>query len=386
MSKEAMFILSIATEEFVKRLAEAGRRQANAARRSTINYRDVASATHQYPEFNFLRETIPEPISLAQALALREAKAKEIIETNPATSVHKPSPVVTTPIPSIATLRPSPPATTISETSSTAPSRAKGKARQSNSSKTNGTTTGTGPGAGTGGTKRTRERKARQDAALAESQNGVVTAQDEQHQNHHHLKQASGKGREGAGGVASADGRRRSSRATRDAGGVSAMPPPLSTTTTTASSPTRLNGLQPHQSSPNGLGLQDARPPEHSSTPPTGSSHLHTHSSPRNRGVESTPWPSPFAEPHAAPPPYSPNYPDHLPPHHALTNLIPSPHSPPPHPENGLWGPATAHRPHFTGPASGYLEDHRLLFDGRGGGITGNPGRTIYSQQRAPNR
>lgn len=168
------------------------------------------------------------------------------------------------------------------------------------------------------------------------------------------------------------------------------MPPPLSTTSTTASSPTRLNGIQPHLTSPNGVGLQDTRPQEHSPT----SSNLHPHSSPRTREQESIiPWNVPY-DPHA-PPSYSPpSYPDH---HHPLTTTPnPRQHSPP-HPDTTgggggggtttLWGPATAaHRTHFTGPASGYLEDHRLLFDGRGGGITGNPGRTIYSQQRAPNR
>jgi len=57
MSKEAVFILSIATvrglfsgpmihlnysqEEFVKRLAQAGQRQASARRRGTVNYTDL---------------------------------------------------------------------------------------------------------------------------------------------------------------------------------------------------------------------------------------------------------------------------------------------------------------------------------------------------------
>lgn len=45
------------------------------------------------------------------------------------------------------------------------------------------------------------------------------------------------------------------------------------------------------------------------------------------------------------------------------------------------WTPA----PHFTGPASGYLDDHRMLFGGRNG-MTSNPGRTIYNPHRQPNR
>lgn len=50
------------------------------------------------------------------------------------------------------------------------------------------------------------------------------------------------------------------------------------------------------------------------------------------------------------------------------------------HESSEVWPAA----PHFTGPASGYLEDSRMLFSGRNG-MAANPGRTIYNA-RQPNR
>ncbi|KAG8214490.1 hypothetical protein J3R82DRAFT_9545 [Butyriboletus roseoflavus] len=86
MSKEASFVLSIATEEFIKRMIQAGNRQASASRRTIVNYVDMAASTQQYQEFMFLRDTIPEPISLSEALERRKTKEKEDLETNPAMS------------------------------------------------------------------------------------------------------------------------------------------------------------------------------------------------------------------------------------------------------------------------------------------------------------
>lgn len=86
MSKEAVFMLSVATEEFVKRMVQAGHRSAAAVRRNTIHYTDMASSTQQYQEFMFLQDTIPEAISLSEALERRENKQKEDLAANPAVS------------------------------------------------------------------------------------------------------------------------------------------------------------------------------------------------------------------------------------------------------------------------------------------------------------
>ncbi|KAK7690014.1 hypothetical protein QCA50_006656 [Cerrena zonata] len=115
MSKEATYLLTIATEEFIKRLSVAGHRQASGSKRLQVNYRDLAITAHQHPEFKFLSDTIPEPISLADALKLRASKEKELLEDGPVTAapsiVHTPTPSTTPSIPQ--------------------PSKAKGKARQS---------------------------------------------------------------------------------------------------------------------------------------------------------------------------------------------------------------------------------------------------------------
>ncbi|KAK0201747.1 hypothetical protein DFS33DRAFT_1349693 [Desarmillaria ectypa] len=83
LSKEALFILSIATEEFIKRLAQGGLRQANSERRSAVQYRDMAATTLQYQEFRFLQDTIPTAITLADAIFLREETEKQLFDEEP---------------------------------------------------------------------------------------------------------------------------------------------------------------------------------------------------------------------------------------------------------------------------------------------------------------
>ncbi|KAJ6584974.1 hypothetical protein B0H19DRAFT_404929 [Mycena capillaripes] len=90
LSKEGLFILSVATEEFIKRLTQGGHRQATAERRTSVNYRDMAATTQQYQEFMFLQETIPSPVSLSEALKLRELKEKEMLDDDPALAAPTP--------------------------------------------------------------------------------------------------------------------------------------------------------------------------------------------------------------------------------------------------------------------------------------------------------
>ncbi|KAE9400442.1 hypothetical protein BT96DRAFT_767839, partial [Gymnopus androsaceus JB14] len=77
LSKEGLYVLSIATEEFIKRLILGGHRQAHAARRSAINYRDMADTTRQYQEFMFLKDIIPYPMALSDALELRATQVTD---------------------------------------------------------------------------------------------------------------------------------------------------------------------------------------------------------------------------------------------------------------------------------------------------------------------
>ncbi|RDB14799.1 hypothetical protein Hypma_016232 [Hypsizygus marmoreus] len=90
LSKEGLFILSVATEEFIKRMAEAGQLKASSERRTSVNYSDMAATTQQYQEFMFLHDTIPVPIPLSEALQLREAKEKELIDEEPPAPASRP--------------------------------------------------------------------------------------------------------------------------------------------------------------------------------------------------------------------------------------------------------------------------------------------------------
>ncbi|EPQ54485.1 hypothetical protein GLOTRDRAFT_139067 [Gloeophyllum trabeum ATCC 11539] len=86
MSKEAMFVISMATEEFIKRLSREGQQRAAVDRRTTVDYRDMADCTHQRRQFSFLQDVIPQPMPLAAALQRRAAKADEVPEEEPSIS------------------------------------------------------------------------------------------------------------------------------------------------------------------------------------------------------------------------------------------------------------------------------------------------------------
>ena len=46
VAKEAVFLISFATEEFIKRLTEASRRVANGEKRVTVQQRDIGAFSH----------------------------------------------------------------------------------------------------------------------------------------------------------------------------------------------------------------------------------------------------------------------------------------------------------------------------------------------------
>ncbi|KAI0685069.1 hypothetical protein BC835DRAFT_1386080 [Cytidiella melzeri] len=59
VTREAVLLVSLATEEFVKRLAEASHRLALRENRSTVQRKDVASVCRRADEYFFLEEIIP---------------------------------------------------------------------------------------------------------------------------------------------------------------------------------------------------------------------------------------------------------------------------------------------------------------------------------------
>ncbi|KAI0304405.1 hypothetical protein B0F90DRAFT_1705454 [Multifurca ochricompacta] len=61
VAKEAIFLISLATEEFIKRLSEASHHIALREKRVTVQQRDVASVSRRADEFLFLEEIISWP-------------------------------------------------------------------------------------------------------------------------------------------------------------------------------------------------------------------------------------------------------------------------------------------------------------------------------------
>ncbi|KAH8104554.1 hypothetical protein BXZ70DRAFT_594630 [Cristinia sonorae] len=308
MSKEAVFILAVATEEFIKRLMEAGHRTAQTSRRSMVTYKDVAFATKQYQEFMFLRDTIPQPISLAEALQRRAAKEKEILEEPPALSINL------IPAPSLA------PSLAPSETPSATPdfippsasARSRGKAKQAPQSHTNGDANGGPPPE----PKPTRQRKSRKRQPDGDAPSASASAHEPPPPTHSHRT------------------RRRSSRASQKDADLlmDVTDTPLSLANGYSAS-TNGHSISQHSLPSEGWGSVMGPPPPSRSTEYEDDSYG------------------------------TPEYgPDDVP---------------------VSWPPAPP--THFTGPASGYLEDHRMLFSGRNG-MASNPGRTIYNAQRPPNR
>ncbi|KAG5648443.1 hypothetical protein DXG03_005017 [Asterophora parasitica] len=59
IAKDATFLISLATEEFIKRLSEAGQRVAERERRTTVQHKDIATVVRKADEFLFLEEIIP---------------------------------------------------------------------------------------------------------------------------------------------------------------------------------------------------------------------------------------------------------------------------------------------------------------------------------------
>ncbi|KAF7365430.1 putative transcription factor C16C4.22 [Mycena venus] len=76
VAKEATFLISCATEEFIKRFGEAAMALAEREKRTTVQYKDVATVVRKADEFLFLEEIIP--WTLPDAPAKRKVKASNI--------------------------------------------------------------------------------------------------------------------------------------------------------------------------------------------------------------------------------------------------------------------------------------------------------------------
>ncbi|KAI0372125.1 hypothetical protein BV20DRAFT_964213 [Pilatotrama ljubarskyi] len=291
MSKEAVYMLSIATEEFIKKLAEAGYRKTVSENRQHVQYRDLAKVTSQQSAFKFLQDTIPKPISIVEAMARRAAKERQLLEDDPAISAMTPSsPPFMPNMPSV------------SASISTA-AKPKPAVRQSLPADLNGAQKPNGSASAAPGSP----------SAVASASSASARQR---------YRDSNGRWRKGA-----------------TANGTSHREGTPSSTGTRASSARIRN--------------RSARAREAAEAEQPGS-----HAAYQNGGTSasangrSAPSASMHQDVHASP------------------GAVAQPES---------WASGQ-----FTGPASGYLEDgNRLSFNGRNG-MTDNPGRTIYSQQRPP--
>ncbi|KAG8920872.1 hypothetical protein FRC01_000549 [Tulasnella sp. 417] len=76
-TKEAVFLIAVATEEFIKKLARAGQAQARREGRLTVQQKDLAIAVKQNEGLSFLEDIIPQSMSATAALDKREKKLQQ---------------------------------------------------------------------------------------------------------------------------------------------------------------------------------------------------------------------------------------------------------------------------------------------------------------------
>ncbi|WVR09584.1 hypothetical protein IAU60_006654 [Kwoniella sp. DSM 27419] len=74
MSNEAVFLVAVATEYFIKHFMEEGYTKARLEKRKIVNYKDMAAVVARSEEFDFLKDVIPPPMSMSEALERRKQK------------------------------------------------------------------------------------------------------------------------------------------------------------------------------------------------------------------------------------------------------------------------------------------------------------------------
>ncbi|KXN88169.1 hypothetical protein AN958_07628 [Leucoagaricus sp. SymC.cos] len=84
LSKEAVFLFSIATEEFIRNYSKLAHGRAQFYNRNMVRYDDLAKVTESRSNYRFLRDTIPVAVSLALAFAARSKREKDLFRDDPA--------------------------------------------------------------------------------------------------------------------------------------------------------------------------------------------------------------------------------------------------------------------------------------------------------------
>lgn len=76
-SKEATFLISVATEIFLKRLTDEAYTNAKLDKRKNVLYKDLSRAVQQNEYLEFLKDAIPTPVALSTALEARQQKSQQ---------------------------------------------------------------------------------------------------------------------------------------------------------------------------------------------------------------------------------------------------------------------------------------------------------------------
>ncbi|KAN0064615.1 DNA-directed DNA polymerase epsilon, subunit C [Thecaphora frezii] len=79
-SREATFLISMATELFVKKFTDEAYTNARLDKRKVVGYKDLSKAVQQNDYLDFLKEVVPTPLTLSAALAERQAKQAQVAE------------------------------------------------------------------------------------------------------------------------------------------------------------------------------------------------------------------------------------------------------------------------------------------------------------------
>lgn len=94
VSKEAVFLLSIATEEFIRYFSTLGQGRAQYYNRNMVRYDDLAAVAENRRDFNFLHAVVPMPQPLHNAFAARNKRERDLLRDDPAMQLlqngHKP--------------------------------------------------------------------------------------------------------------------------------------------------------------------------------------------------------------------------------------------------------------------------------------------------------
>ncbi|KAF5362969.1 hypothetical protein D9758_007121 [Tetrapyrgos nigripes] len=87
IARDATFLISLATEEFIKRLCQAGQRTAEREKRTTVQNKDLVTIVRKADEFLFLEEII----SSSEPQTKRVPKAAAAKTTEPTTAQSGPT-------------------------------------------------------------------------------------------------------------------------------------------------------------------------------------------------------------------------------------------------------------------------------------------------------